>query len=29
VENSPSKRVIEANGGIFIEEFVTPSALGS
>jgi predicted acetyltransferase len=28
VKNSPSKRVIEANGGIFIEEFVTPSALG-
>jgi predicted acetyltransferase len=28
VENAPSKRVIEANGGIFIEEFVTPSALG-
>jgi predicted acetyltransferase len=28
VENAPSKRVIEANGGIFVEEFVTPSALG-
>ena len=28
VENAPSKRVIEANGGIFIEEFITPSALG-
>ena len=29
VENAASKRVIEANGGIFIEEFVTPPALGS
>lgn len=29
VENAPSKRVIEANGGILIEEFVTPPALGS
>jgi predicted acetyltransferase len=28
VESAPSKRVIEANGGIFIEEFITPSALG-
>ena len=28
VENAASKRVIEANGGIFIEEFVTPPALG-
>ena len=28
VENAASKRVIEANGGIFIEEFVTPRALG-
>lgn len=28
VDNAPSKRVIEANGGIFVEEFVTPSALG-
>ncbi len=28
VENAPSTRVIEANGGIFVEEFVTPSALG-
>ena len=28
-ENAASKRVIEANGGIFIEEFVTPAALGS
>lgn len=29
VENAASKRVIEASGGIFIEEFVTPLALGS
>jgi len=29
VENAASKRVIEANGGIFIEEFITPPALGS
>jgi predicted acetyltransferase len=28
VETEPSKRVIEANGGIFVEEFVTPDALG-
>jgi len=28
VENAASKRVIEANGGIFMEEFVTPPALG-
>src|SRR5215212_1017980 len=28
VQNAASKRVIEANGGIFIEEFVTPPALG-
>ncbi len=28
VENVPSKRVIEANGGIFVEEFVTSPALG-
>ena len=28
VENTPSKRVIEANGGIFVEEFVTPPAVG-
>jgi hypothetical protein len=28
VENVASKRVIDANGGIFIEEFVTPPALG-
>jgi predicted acetyltransferase len=28
VENAPSTRVIEANGGIFVEEFVTPDALG-
>ena len=28
VDNAPSKRVIETNGGIFVEEFVTPSALG-
>jgi predicted acetyltransferase len=28
VENTPSKRVIEANGGMFVEEFVTPPAVG-
>jgi predicted acetyltransferase len=28
VDNAASKRVIEGNGGIFIEEFVTPPALG-
>lgn len=29
VENVASQRVIEANGGILVEEFVTPPALGS
>jgi predicted acetyltransferase len=29
VDNRPSQRVIEANGGVFVEEFVTPEALGS
>jgi len=28
VDNAASKRVIEANGGLFVEEFVTPAALG-
>jgi predicted acetyltransferase len=28
VDNTPSQRVIEANGGIFVEEFVVPLALG-
>ena len=28
LENEPSKRVIEANGGVLIEEFVTLPALG-
>lgn len=28
VENEPSKRVIEANGGILVEQFVTLPALG-
>jgi RimJ/RimL family protein N-acetyltransferase len=28
VGNTPSKRVIEANGGILVEEFVTPPAVG-
>ena len=28
-ENLASQRVIESNGGIFVEEFVTPKALGS
>lgn len=28
VKNPASKRVIEANDGTFIEEFVTPPALG-
>jgi predicted acetyltransferase len=28
VDNAPSKRVIEANGGLFVEQFVTPPALG-
>jgi predicted acetyltransferase len=27
-DNAPSRRVIEANGGVFVEEFVTPAALG-
>ncbi|HEY3159216.1 MAG TPA: GNAT family N-acetyltransferase [Vicinamibacterales bacterium] len=27
-DNVPSRRVIEANGGVLIEEFVTPAALG-
>ena len=27
-DNVPSQRVIEANGGRFVEEFVTPAALG-
>jgi predicted acetyltransferase len=29
VDNVPSKRVIEANGGVLVEEFVTPAALGA
>lgn len=28
LDNMPSRRVIEANGGILVEEFVTPPALG-
>jgi predicted acetyltransferase len=28
-DNVPSQRVIEANGGVFIEEFITPPGLGS
>ena len=28
-DNVPSQWVIEANGGVFVEEFVTPIALGS
>jgi predicted acetyltransferase len=28
VDNTSSKRVIEANGGILVEEFVTPPAVG-
>jgi predicted acetyltransferase len=28
-DNVPSQRVIEANGGVFVEEFVTPPGLGS
>jgi predicted acetyltransferase len=28
-DNIASQRVIEANGGVLIEEFVTPAALGS
>ncbi len=27
-DNLASQRVIEANGGVFVEEFVTPIALG-
>jgi predicted acetyltransferase len=27
-DNAASQRVIRANGGVFVEEFVTPSALG-
>jgi predicted acetyltransferase len=27
-DNLPSQRVIEANGGVFLEEFTTPAALG-
>ena len=26
-DNVPSQKVIEANGGVFVEEFVTPAAL--
>jgi predicted acetyltransferase len=29
LDNLPSQRVIEANGGIFVEEFITPPGLGS
>jgi predicted acetyltransferase len=29
VENLASQRVIEANGGTFVEEFITPESLGS
>jgi predicted acetyltransferase len=28
VDNVPSQRVVTANGGVLIEEFVTPPALG-
>lgn len=28
-DNVPSRRVIEANGGVLVEEFVTPLALGA
>jgi predicted acetyltransferase len=28
LDNVPSRRVIEANGGVLVEEFVTPPALG-
>jgi predicted acetyltransferase len=28
-DNVPSQRVIEGNGGVFVEEFITPAALGS
>jgi predicted acetyltransferase len=27
-DNIPSQRVIEANGGVLVEEFVKPAALG-
>jgi predicted acetyltransferase len=27
-DNMPSRRVIEANGGVLLEEFTTPAALG-
>lgn len=27
-DNRPSQRVIEANGGVFVEEFTTPASLG-
>ena len=27
-DNHPSQRVIEANGGVFVEEFTTPASLG-
>jgi RimJ/RimL family protein N-acetyltransferase len=27
-DNTPSRRVIEANGGVRLEEFTTPAALG-
>jgi predicted acetyltransferase len=27
-DNLPSRRVIEANGGVFVEEFTRPAALG-
>jgi predicted acetyltransferase len=27
-DNLPSRRVIEANGGVLVEEFVKPAALG-
>jgi predicted acetyltransferase len=27
-DNAPSQRVIEANGGVLVEEFVKPAALG-
>ena len=28
VDNVPSQRVIEANGGLFVEEFTRPASLG-
>ena len=27
-DNVPSRRVIEANGGVLVEEFIRPAALG-